>query len=98
MKLKEVAYIIGDDGGIHHHLDKAVRNMEHHGKKHKAAHVRDLCTKAAEQIKNSTRNPAMMFDDPHTFIKLMSMFHGEPDESSITQALVTLGSYSSEGS
>lgn len=98
MKLHEIAFVIGDDGGMHYHLDKAVRNMEHHGEKHKSAAVRKLCTDAAEQLKARTNNPAIPYDDPHSFLKILSVFHGEPDVDRISHALDTLGSYTQSDS
>jgi hypothetical protein len=93
MKLHEIAYVIGDDGGMHHHLDKAIRNMEHHGKKHSAATVRKACVDAAEALKRHSQNPNAMNDDPHSLLKILSIFHGEPDEMRIVHATITLGSY-----
>jgi hypothetical protein len=92
MKLQEIAYVVGDSG-MHYHLDKAIRNMEHHGQKHKSAKVRELCTQAAEQLRNHTNNPMALYDDPFSFVKILSNFHGEPDALRISHALITLSSY-----
>ena len=93
MKLHEIAFVIGDDGGMHYHLDKAIRNMEHHGKNHKAESVRKVCVDAAEALKRHAQNPNAIYDDPHSFLRILSIFHGTPDEMRIGHAITTLGSY-----
>ena len=98
MKLHELAYVLGDDGGLHHHIDKAIRNMEHHGEKHKSKDVRDACVKAANAIKRHAQNPVALYDDPHTLVKILSVFHGEPDLNRITHASDSLGSYTQSDS
>ena len=92
MKLHEIM-VLGDDGGMAFHLDKAVRNMEHHGEKHKNKDVRDACIKAVNVLKRHSQNPNALYDDPHTFLKILSVFHGAPDVDRINHGADSLGSY-----
>jgi hypothetical protein len=93
MKLHEIAFVIGDDGGLHFHIDKAIKNMDRHGKKHSSKEVRDACVQAAARLRAHTQNPSAIHDDSHSLLKILSNFHGTPDVLRITHASDTLGSY-----
>jgi hypothetical protein len=93
MRLSELAYVIGDDGGMHRQMDDAMKNMEHHSKNHKDEKVRELCTQAVSVIKGHAIRPQSLYDDPHTFLKILQNFKGEPNASRIKQSVNALSSY-----
>jgi hypothetical protein len=97
MKLHELV-ILGDDGGIQHHITKAMKNMEHHAAHHTDEAMRELCGEAVKRLKLHTSHPTSLYDDPHTMISILSHMHGEPNVNQLRSAVNTLGSYSQSDS
>ena len=93
MRLDELAYVVGDDGGMHRHVNDALVNMVHHSKHHKSEDVRKACEQAVASLKNHMQRPLAMYDDPHTFLRIIQSFKGEPNLSQIKHAADALGSY-----
>ena len=57
MKLDELAYVIGDDGGLHGRITKAMDNLKKHQKSHENPKVRDLCTAAIKKLDFHQQHP-----------------------------------------
>ena len=93
MRLHELAYVIGDDGGMHRHMHDAMENMKHHSKNHKDEDVRKACTQAMDSIHAHMQRPQSLYDDPHTFLKILAHFKGQPDKNRVLHAVQALGSY-----
>ena len=94
MKLCELAYIIGDDGSVHHRIVHAIDNLKHHQKTNKDKKIRDLCGEAISRLEYHKQNPKSVYDDPHTFMTTLSHFEGdELDSNRLLSAINTLGSY-----
>lgn len=80
-------------GGMHSQMASAVKNMEHHAKKHKDERIRVLSASAAAAVKKFQNLPASQYQDPHTLVKALSCMQGEPDHAMLSSAVATLGSY-----
>jgi hypothetical protein len=98
MRLHEVAMVIGDDGGMQYHINKAIKNMEHYSKSHNDKDVRSVCGDAVMQLKSHTQNPSAIHDDPHSLVKMLSLFHGVPDVDRIKRATDSLSTYNQSDS
>jgi hypothetical protein len=93
MKLHELAFVIGDDGGMQGQVDKALKNMEHHAKHGKDKETRAVCANAVSAVKRHVQNPASMYDDPHTFLSMMSTLNGTPDCARIRSVIDSMASF-----
>lgn len=93
MKLTELAYVVGDDGGLHRHINDAIKNMEHHSKHHADEKVRKMCKQAISGLQGHMQRPLSLYDDPHTFLKLIQPLKGEPDLNHLSHVVNTLGTY-----
>lgn len=93
MKLLELAFVLGDAGGMHAHVDKAFKNMTKHAKSHPDKETRDACSSAAKCLQVHMQHPSSMFEDPHSFIRLLSHLQDAPDVNRVKSATSGLGSY-----
>lgn len=98
MKLNELAYVLGDDGGLQGRIVKALDNLRKHQKSHKNPTVRDLCGVAIKKLDFHQQHPVSLIDDPHTFLRVISHFDGDLDENKMKSAVDTLGSYAQSDS
>lgn len=98
MKLNELAYVLGDDGGLHGRISSALSNLKKHQKSHKNPNVRELCCAAIKKLDFYQQHPVSLMDDPHTFLRVISHFDGDLDEHKMKGAVDTLGSYSQSDS
>lgn len=102
MKLSEIlpvnenmAVVLGDDGGMHWQLSDAIRNMNKHASGHKNKDVRKLCTTAVQQLKSQGAQPGSIYGgDPHMLLKLLTIFRGKPDTTTLQGAVDSLEQYS----
>ena len=97
MKICELM-VLGDDGGLHGRIDAAIKNMTHHAKTHKDKKIRGLCKEAIKRLDFHSNHPQSLYDDPHSFLRILSNFDGEPDASNLQGAVDTLGSYAQSDS
>ena len=93
MKLQELAYVLGDDGGIHRHIDDALKNMKKHAESSPSEDIRTLCKQAIAKLEFHSNNPASIHEDPSTFLKLISNLKGDPTETMLSYVVNSLGSY-----
>lgn len=93
MKLTELAYMLGDDGGMHNQLAKSLENLKAHSTSHKNEKIRGLCKDAIGKLNYHSQHPASWTDDPHTMLRVLSHFQGDLDENRLRSAVDTLGSY-----
>lgn len=92
MKLLEIA--TGASDGILAHTKKAFDNMTKHAKSHPDPKMRDACASAAKCLQFHMSHPTSMYQDPHSFVRLLTHLQDAPDIDRVSGAVSGLGSYS----
>lgn len=89
MKLDEL--FLGDDGGVGARLQGAIDKLRSI-KASNQAHE-DLISDTISAINSFLKDPAMVYDDPHTLIATVSKIQNNQDEATLRSVRDTLNSY-----
>ena len=86
--------MLGDDGGLQYHIEKALENLKLQSKQHPDKDVRKLCNHAIDSLNAQSANPSSLYGDPHTFLKTIRVMQEKPDKLRLSSAVDTLNSFS----